>query len=89
MTWAIDRRLDYIDWSLATRGTIQRGDLVRVFNISLGNASADLQKFLTDYPTAATYDRWQKSYVPARKKYRRQRQSAWTKAIDWRAAGET
>lgn len=85
MTWPVDRRLDYIDWSLWSRGTIQRGDLTRIFGVSLGQASADLQEFFAEHPDAAVYDKYQKTYVPAKRPYRRQRKSVWTRAIDWSA----
>lgn len=83
MTWATDRRQDYIDWSLWSRGTIQRGDLMRMFGISLGQASTDLQEFFAAHPDATTYDKFCKAYVPMQRPYRRRRQSIWTEAIDW------
>ncbi len=73
MTWFTDRRMDFIDWCLAYNGGVQRGDLMRVFEISLPQASGDLQAFIRMYPKAMRYDASQKRYVPARKVYKPQR----------------
>lgn len=83
--WAVARRLDYIDWCLAERGEVQRRDLMTPFNISDGQASADINEFLAAYPDAATYDKSRRRYVPARRPYRRRRKNAWTTAIDYAA----
>lgn len=73
MTWASDRRLDYIDWRLVTRGSIRRADISRVFDVSESQASADLSEFIRLYADAVAYDKSAKQYVPARKTYRAQR----------------
>ncbi len=41
-SWAIERRFDYIDWALATSGSLRRSDLVNIFGVSLGQASHDI-----------------------------------------------
>lgn len=92
MTWATDRRLDYIDWRVATRGAINRVDLVRVFDVSINQASVDLNEYIRLYPDALAYDRVAKCYVPARaitahRPYRRHRNGAWPRAINWALTG--
>ena len=69
MTWATDRRLDYIDWRLGRRGEVHRGDLIRVFGVSPSQASADLASFLRAYRGAMRYDRRAKRYVPREQPY--------------------
>ena len=63
MTWATDRRLDYIAWRLASRGAIRRDDLMRVFAVSMAQASADLGEFDRAHPGAMSYDRSAKHYA--------------------------
>lgn len=86
MTWATDRRLDFIDWHVAERGSIRREHLVTAFGVSLQQASADLTAFQSAHPAALVYDRSDKQYVPANGRYKRQRNSSWTRAIDWSRA---
>ena len=69
MTWATDRRLDFIDWCLARQGEVQRGDLVAEFGVSQQQASADLGAFEAAHPGAMNYDKSRKRYVPARSNY--------------------
>ena len=73
MTWAADRRLDYIDWCLALRGEVQRADISGVFEVSESQASQDINAFIAAYPAAIRYDKSRKRYVPARNAYRAQR----------------
>lgn len=83
--WAVERRLDFIDWRLAERGEVQRRDIMTLFGVSDVQASIDINEFLAAYPDTATYDKSRKRYVPARRPYRRRRKSAWTAAIDYAA----
>lgn len=73
MTWAIDRRLDYIDWRLAEQGSVRRADIMITFQVSAQQASTDLGAFDRAHPGAMNYDKTAKRYVPARTKYRPRR----------------
>ena len=73
MTWFTERRLDFIDWCLAERAEVQRGDLVRTFEISIPQASADLGEFMRQHPKAMRYDLTAKRYVPAKTPYKPKR----------------
>jgi hypothetical protein len=84
--WAQNRRLDYIDWRIATAGEFERDSAARLFDVSPGIISGDLTLFQSLYPDALNYDKSAKRYVPAKGRYRRRRTDAWTKAIDWTAA---
>lgn len=68
MTWATDRRLDYIDRCLAIRGEVRRADLVDAFGVSVAQASADLNAFIAAHPDRMAYDKTRKAYVPASKR---------------------
>lgn len=83
MSWARERRLDYIDWCLSARGEVQRADLMRLFGVSESWASADINAFVAAYPAAVSYDPSRKRYVPTHRPFRRQRKGAWVTAIDW------
>lgn len=88
MTWAQERRLDYIDYRLCLHGEVQRGDIIRTFDVSMSQASQDVQAFLREHPKAADYDKSRKRYVPANGRYRSER--GWTtRAVEaWAAAGK-
>lgn len=73
MTWSVARRLDYIDWRLATKGNVNRSDLMRVFSVSMSQASLDLAAFEREHPGVLAYDKSAKYYTPAREPYRSQR----------------
>lgn len=82
-SWAVERRLDFIDWSLATRGQFIRRDAAVLFGITLGIVSSDLTLFQQLYPDAMRYDKNVKSYMAERTPYRRRRKGAWVEAINW------
>jgi len=65
MTWAVERRLDYIDWVLARRGFVFRSDLVLQFGVSLNQATHDLGDFLDAHPDAMAYDARARRYTAA------------------------
>lgn len=73
MTWATDRRLDYIDWRLALHGSVRRQHLMETFGVSQAQASGDLAAFERMHPGAMRYDKSAKQYVPAGTRYRSQR----------------
>lgn len=70
LTWFVDRRLDFIDALLLTRGRIRRDDLMQAFGITMSAASSDLAKFIELHPAAMRYDKSAKQYVPANGRYR-------------------
>jgi hypothetical protein len=63
MNWAATRRLDFIDWRLAARGEVRRADIVRVFGVSVPQASIDLSAFTAEHPGSMRYDTHRKCYV--------------------------
>lgn len=73
VTWATDRRLDYIDARLAHHGEVRREHLVTAFGVSMQQSSADIGAFLAAHPGAMSYDKSRKLYAPARQPYRSRR----------------
>ena len=73
MTWAADRRLDYIDARLATHGEVRREHLMTAFGVSMPQASVDLNAFIAAHPGAMAYDKSRKLYAPAKQPYRPRR----------------
>jgi len=85
---AADQRQSYIDWRLLVHGSIRRGHIMTRFSVSEGQASADINAFLTAHPDAVSYDKSAKQYIPANGRYRSQR--GWTprKLAAWEAAAD-
>lgn len=70
MTWAADRRLDYIDLLLLTQGRVRREDIQAAFGITQSAASGDIADFIALHPDAMRYDKSAKQYMPANGHYR-------------------
>jgi hypothetical protein len=70
MTWATDRRLDYIDLLLLTQGRVRRDEIMAAFGITMSAASGDIAEFIAAHPDAMRYDKSAKQYVPANGRYR-------------------
>lgn len=81
MTWFQERRLDFIDWCLATAGSVRRADISGAFDVGIVQASVDLREFDKAHPGAMRYDKSGKAYVPARTPYRARRSMDWAKAF--------
>jgi hypothetical protein len=62
-SWEAERRLDYIDFRMATAGSINRLDIMRTFGVSEPQASKDINAFMRVYPDAIAYDKFNKRYV--------------------------
>ena len=63
LSWSVEQRLAFIEERLFWLGEVNRGDLVRRFGVSLGQASADINRFLAHDPEDVTYDKSAKRYV--------------------------
>lgn len=87
MTYAANRRLDFIDHRLLTHGQLERADIERTFGVSNSQASGDIQAFLAAHRGAMKYDKSMRRYVPRKQPYESRR--GWTPArIEaWEAAG--
>jgi hypothetical protein len=63
--WGAERRLEFIDFRLLWDGTINRGQLVDFFGISIQQASADLARYAEQAPGNLAYDKSAKTYRAA------------------------
>ena len=62
LTWYQWHRLDWIDEMLSVYGFINRIHIMRKFDISVPQASADLQTFKNLFPDELRYDKSAKCY---------------------------
>lgn len=63
MRWFEQARQDWIAETLRIFGFIQRQHLMRKFQVSMPQASADLRRFQRDHPRAMKYNASAKRYV--------------------------
>lgn len=63
LRWSVERRLAFIDDRLFWLGEVNRTDLVERFGVSLGQASADIARYLARGPKGVSYDKSAKCYV--------------------------
>jgi hypothetical protein len=63
--WAVMERMRFIERSAYWRGAVNRQDLVRVFGLSMAQASADLQQYQQENPGALVYHMNRKRYEGA------------------------
>src|SRR6185312_7032252 len=61
--WSVERHLAFIEERLFWLGKINRADLMRQFGVSLGQASADIARYLALSPRGVAYDKSAKRYV--------------------------
>ena len=61
--WFIDRRQEFIAATLRQFGQIRRADIVREFDVSVPQASADIAQYLESNPSGVHYDVSAKCYV--------------------------
>lgn len=61
--WFKNRRQEFIAATLRQFGQVRRQDIMREFDVSLPQASADIQAFLAASPAHARYDVSAKAYV--------------------------
>jgi len=63
LRWSVERRLAFVEERLFWLGEVNRTDLVRRFGVSLGQASADIARYLARAPQGVRYDKTAKRYV--------------------------
>jgi predicted DNA-binding transcriptional regulator YafY len=63
LRWSIGQRLAFIDERLFWLGEANRSDLMQRFGISLGQASADIARYLAHAPKGVSYDKRAKRYL--------------------------
>jgi hypothetical protein len=63
LRWSVEQRLSFIEERLFWLGEVNRTDLVRHFGVSMGQASADIGRYLAHAPKGVAYDKRAKRYV--------------------------
>lgn len=63
VTWGRQKRLEFIDFRLFWEGRLNRKALHEVFDISMQQASDDIDKYKEFAPRNLTYDRSEKAYI--------------------------
>jgi WYL domain len=64
--WGQDRRLEFIEFRLLWEGKINRGEVVKYFNVSIQHASLDFAKYMALAKNNMEYDRREKVYRPTK-----------------------
>lgn len=67
LRWAIEKRLEFIEFRLFWEGHVNRSDLMDQFGLSINQASSDLNRYLGFAPDNMVYDKSARTYVRAAK----------------------
>lgn len=63
LRWGVERRLEFIEFRLFWEGRMNRGDLMKVFGVSVNQASTDLNRYLRLAPENMVYDKRKRAYL--------------------------
>lgn len=63
LRWGVECRLEFIEFRLFWEGYLNRSDITEVFNISVNQASTDLNRYLGLAPDNVFYDKSAKMYI--------------------------
>jgi hypothetical protein len=63
LRWGVTRRMEFLEQRLFWEGRANRADLIRVFRVSVPQASADLSQYQAMAPGNVEYDRSGKTYL--------------------------
>jgi hypothetical protein len=61
--WGVEQRLEFIEFRLLWEGGVNRGDIMRMFGVSVPQASKDLTLYQERAPGNMAYDKSAKRYV--------------------------
>jgi predicted DNA-binding transcriptional regulator YafY len=67
LKWGVERRLEFIEFSLYWEGGVNRADIVEQFGVSVPQASKDLSLYQDKAADNIYYDRSQKRYLTSEK----------------------
>ena len=65
LRWGVEQRLEFIEYKLFWEGSVNRGDIIESFGVSMPQASKDLSHYQEIAPKNLTYDKSAKRYVPS------------------------
>ena len=63
LRWGVEKRLEFIEFRLYFEGRMNRSDLMKVFGVSVNQASTDLNRYLKLAPDNMIYDKSARSYL--------------------------
>jgi hypothetical protein len=63
LKWGVERRLEFIEFRLFWEGGVNRSDIIKMFDVSVPQASKDLTLYQDHAPQNAVYDKSAKRYV--------------------------
>ena len=63
LRWGVEKRLEFIEFRLYFEGRLNRGDLMKIFGVSVNQASTDLNRYLKLAPENMIYDKSARSYL--------------------------
>lgn len=63
MRWGVEQRLEFIEFRLLWEGGVNRGDIIRMFGVSVPQASKDLTLYQERAPGNVDYDKSAKRYI--------------------------
>ena len=63
LRWGVEQRLEFIEFRLFWEGRMNRKDLMKVFGVSVNQASADLNRYLRLAPENMLYSRSARAYT--------------------------
>jgi hypothetical protein len=66
LRWGVERRLEFIEFRLFWEGSVNRGDLIDTFGVSIQQASTDLQRYQDIAPPNMLYDKSAKATFRSR-----------------------
>lgn len=67
LRWGVEKRMTFLEARLFWEGEVSRGELMERFGVSLGQASADIARYIALAPDNISYDKSRKRYVPTEK----------------------
>lgn len=63
LRWGVECKLEFIEFRLFWEGYVNRGDIIDTFNVSVNQASTDLNRYLGLAPDNMSYDKSARTYV--------------------------
>lgn len=63
LKWGVERRLEFIEFRLFWEGGVNRSDIIKMFDVSVPQASKDLTLYQERAPQNAIYDKSAKRYI--------------------------
>lgn len=63
LRWAVEQKLEFIEFRLFWDGHVNRSDVIATFGVSVNQASTDLNRYISLAPDNMSYDKSARTYV--------------------------